>query len=63
MWNIKKHNKLVNLTGKETDLHMENQWGAMGVREWYRLLGIRQAHGCAVQHGEYSQYFVIINGK
>ena len=30
----------------------------------YKLLGIRQAQGCFVQRGEYSQYFVItVNGK
>ena len=30
----------------------------------YKLLGIRQAQGCVVQHEEDSQYFVItINGK
>ena len=29
----------------------------------YKLLGVRQAQGCIVQHGEQSQYFVItVNG-
>ena len=30
----------------------------------YKLLGVRQAQGCIVQHGEYSQYFVkTVSGK
>ena len=42
-------------------------WGG-AIQGWesgrYKLLGIRQAQGCIVQHGEYSQYFVItVNGK
>lgn len=29
-----------------------------------KLLGISQAHGCTVQHGEHSRYFVItVNEK
>ena len=33
-------------------------------RERHKLLGIRWAQGCLVQHGEYSQCFIIIaNGK
>ena len=31
---------------------------------WYKLLDIRQAQGCIVQHWEYSQYFaIIVNGN
>ena len=29
----------------------------------YKLLGVRYAQGCIVQHGEYSQYFVITKGS
>ena len=37
--------------------------GKMGGTGRYKLLGIRQAQGCIVQHEEYSQYFVItVNG-
>ena len=32
-------------------------WGGLGGSGRYKLLG--QAQGCIVQHGEYSQYFVI----
>ena len=30
----------------------------------YKLLAVRLAQGCIVQHGEYSQYFIVmVNGK
>ena len=41
-------------------------WQGGATQGWgrYKLLGKRQAQGCIVQHGEYSQYSVIIvNGK
>ena len=36
----------------------------IGVGEWeVRAIGYRKLPGCIVQHGEYSQYFVItVNG-
>ena len=42
------------------------QWGA--VQEWgsgrHKLLGVRRAQRCIIQHGGYSQYIVItVNGK
>ena len=68
----KKYNKLVSITKKKkTHRYREQasgyQWGE-GRGEttlgWgsgrYKLLGVRQATRlCCIQHGEYSQYFLI----
>ena len=69
----KKYDKLVNITKKkQTHKYREQttgyQWGEGRGRRGvgsgkYKLLGVR-LQGCVVQHGEYSQYFVItVNGK
>ena len=69
-----KYNKLVNITKKLTHRDREQTTGYQcggggGAKQgWesgrYKLLGVRQAQRCIVQHGEYSQYFVItVNGK
>ena len=74
MWNLKKYNKLVNITKKKlTHRYREQssgyQWelgkGDTEVgRGRYKLLGVRQIQGCIVQHRECSQYFVIaVNGN
>ena len=69
----KKHNKLVNITEKQTHTYEEQTGGfwwrgpGRGIQgkgtERYRLLGVRWAQGCTAQHGEYSQYFVITKWK
>ena len=49
---------------KEADSQIEQtsgyQWGERGGAKWggegwYKLLGVRQAQGCTIQHKEYSQ--------
>ena len=65
----KKYNKLVNISKKEADSDTENKLvvsrgavgrGNIGVKEWEVQTRLQ---GYIVQHGGYSQYFVItING-
>ena len=71
----KKLQQLLNTTKKkQTHKYREEtggyQWkkggGAISElrSERYKLLGIREAQGCIVQQGEYSQYFVMtVNRK
>ena len=80
MWNLentRKNKKFKNtmnqcLKQKKAEIQTlrRNQWlwGREAIQGWgswrYKLLGVGQAQGCTVQHGEYIQYFVIgVNRK
>ena len=76
MWNLKiQQTSEYNIKEADSQIQRTNQWlpvagvegerGNIGVREWEaQTIGVRQAQGCIVQHGEYGQYFVIaVNGK
>ena len=75
MWNLKKYNKLVKITKKKQSHRYREQtsgyqWGAGKWKGKYRRGGLRDTNYYVknklqvyvVQHTEYSQYFITING-
>ena len=61
----KKSNKVMNITKKKGRLtDIENKLVIMGraMQGWagrrHKLLVVRQAQGCSVQHGKYNRYFI-----
>ena len=51
----------MNIRKKEPDSQTQKTkwWFSMERRGRYKLLGVRQAQGCTVQHRKYSQNFII----